>query len=100
MITPTTAKITKYFVKSRRYNSKVFEITSPRLSSRLIPCSGCVVISFQTDMLCHRTNIKEGNEIQSSQLSMRVARTNQTRYFSLREPFLAKRAICSFQFLG
>src|SRR6266516_2812923 len=81
MITPTTAKITKYFVKSLRYNSKVFEITSPRLSSRLIPSSGCVVIPFQPDMVRHRTNIKEENEIQSSQLSMRVARTISPDFF-------------------
>src|SRR2546426_2445030 len=51
MIAPTIAKRTKYLVKSRWYSSKVFWITSPRLSSRLILCSGWNVMSIHPDRL-------------------------------------------------
>src|SRR5213594_4185876 len=51
MIAPTIAKRTKYLVKSRRYRSKVFWITSPMLSSRLMPYSGWTVMSIHPDRI-------------------------------------------------
>src|SRR5213083_1871313 len=49
-----------------------FEITSPRPSSRLIPCSGCIVISAHPVMARNGTRYKSGITSHQPSFSLRV----------------------------